>query len=357
MQIELLRNAPVRVDASALDRANPLAVISVGDYRHEFPTSSRYSKALGVIDPSELEDRLSGGNFFFVNGKLIDLREKSYTGFIHTDEAIDSLATVIGVRDDVTQIKPGRARRGIKRPSILSNVWGNQPFQISESKGGQFRSEISFRWDPFSPFINTDFLIERLVCANGMMAHSSLFNSRIPMVNRWQEHLQIASKQLQNKLVSMIQARLRSMSLERATIDELSAIEEHARKRIASDQDHEELTNKEFRMLSNIARAASPITHLSGVYHENVFQNRVLTKQLPGHLTSLDAYNMITEMRTHTPEPSNKSSTNLGLDRLASLMVFDRKDMAPIQDTSEIPALSSFSDADQAFFGEVELVH
>lgn len=355
MQIELLRHAPVTVDSN-IDARNPVAIINVGDYQHMFSTSSRYSKALSVIEPSDLESQLSGGHFFFVDGKLIDLREKSYTGFVHTDDGIANLAEVIGIRDDKAQAlsRPG-VRRREKKQSLLTKTWSNVPFEIGESKGSQFRSEVSFRWDPFSPFINTNFLIERLICLNGMVAQSTLFNSRIPVVNRWQEHLDIASKQLQNKLVSMIRNRLKSMTIKRASIDELSLIETHARNRLASD--HDDLTNEEFRTLSNIARAAAPIPHLHGIYRESVFQNWSLSRQLPGHLTAFDAFNMVTEMRTHTPEPQTSTSTNLALDRLASLMVFDRKDLAPIANEMEVPELSTFSDTDRAFFGEVELVN
>ena len=97
---------------------------------------------------------------------------------------------------------------------------------------------------------------------------------------------------------------------------------------------------------------ASPERHLGGVYRDNVFNDRRLGAQMPAHLATFDVYNMATEVRSHTEETS--SSTGHGLDKLANALVFDRQDLTAHAARFGQPTLSSFSDSERAFFGEVD---
>lgn len=337
MQIEMLRNAEVKTTAS-MSKDSPQAVITVnGEHIHAFPVASPYSRALNVVKPADLDKRLNGGHFFFVNNELVKFQENDYAGFIHSDEAIGKLSDILGVE-----------RR--KNKYVLGKTWSKNDFTIGAFAGGEFNTGIKFLWDPFAPSIDTDFQILRLICLNGMMANRTLFNSRIPMVNCWEEHMEIASRQLQNKVSSLVKRRLAAMVNERASVDELMAIESHARRRIAGS---EEITEKETQALRNIAKAASPVAHLGHVYKDEVFTNKHLARQMPSHLTAFDTFNMVTEIQTHTPQ--TEDSTSRALNQMANVLLFERKATGVHAPKAYMPAISPFSSADRAFFGELDL--
>ena len=70
------------------------------------------------------------------------------------------------------------------------------------------------------------------------------------------------------------------------------------------------------------------------------------------HLTMFDAYNIATEISSHTTETG--SSSRHGLDKFANELVFDRTDRSQHAARFGGPSVASFSDADQAFFGDVD---
>ena len=342
--IELMRGAHVSLEASTSEKNEPVAVITVNDkYTHRFDIGSRYSKALETTPLADLERRLNDGQYFFVNGELVDCRDGKYNGFVHTDDSITALADVIGISDT----SPTRGTTQISKTIALSTVWSDNEITVPMySEGGDFNSRLMFRWNPFQKNITSNFQLIRLVCLNGMVGLSNFLNSKIPLENRWEEHLEIANKQIQNKINSMMSVRLGEMGCERATVADLLLLEDHARNRI-------DATNNAHKRedLGNIAAALSPEIHLSGTYKDSVFANKALAAQFPGHLTLFDVYNIATELASHT-NPTAKSS-DFALDRAANDFVFSRNDRSFHAARFAMPRTATFSDADQAFFGEV----
>ncbi len=348
----LRRNAKVEVRATTDRKNHPVAEIKVdGDLTHRFPSTSRVSKALEVMTPIQLQERLDGGQYFFVNGILFDFRDGAYGGFVHTDEGIDALKDVIGIRgrDD------SRLAHNDQGTARLSKVWSTKKIQVpGMDNGGAFDSRLTFSWNPFVETIRSNFDIVRLICLNGMTGLTSLFSAKIPLVNRWEEHLDIANKQIQNKLYSMLGDRFHNMSIERATLADCLRLETHARARLDDHDWATGSTNKgsSREQLRNIAKIVSPELHLSKYYKGPSFQDRRLAAQLPSHLTMFDAYNIATEIASHTGQTSN--SSDHALDKFANELVFDRSDRSMHAARFGGPSQASFSDTDTAFFGDTE---
>ena len=342
------RNAKVEVKASTDRKNHPVAEIQVdGELTHRFPSTSRISKALEVMSPIQLQERLDGGQYFFINGILFDFRDGAYGGFVHTDQGIESLKDVIGIRgrDDsrLTHNDQGTAK--------LSKVWSTKKIQVpGMDDGGAFDSRLTFSWNPFIETIRSNFDIVRLICLNGMTGLTSLFSAKIPLVNRWEEHLDIANKQIQNKLYSMLGERFENMSIERATLADCLRLETHTRNRL--DEYNNAAFGKTREQLRNIAKIVSPELHLNKYYRGNSFQDRRLAAQLPSHLTMFDAYNIATELASHTSQTS--SSSDHALDKFANELVFDRSDRRMHAARFGTPPQASFSGPDTAFFGDAD---
>lgn len=344
VETELLLNAPVKIEASTNRKGNTIVQAKIGGrYEHVFPSTSRVSKALEIMTPVQLQERLSGGHYFFVNGSLFDFRDCRYNGFIHTPDNIDALKNTIGI-----EIGTKDRRANTHGNASLSRVWSSEEINIpSMDVGGTFDSRLIFTWNPFVETIRSRFEIVRLICENGMTGLTSLFNAKIPLINRWEEHLDIANRQIQNKLQSMLISRFQQMADERATLADCLRLQKHALER------HNVANQEEAIRLRNIMRIVNPMIHLREYYKENALRDKRLAAQLPSHLTAFDAYNIATELASHTSEGG--SSSRYGLDRFANELVFDRQDKHAYAARFGGPTLAAFSDTDAAFFGETEI--
>jgi hypothetical protein len=188
-------------------------------------------------------------------------------------------------------------------------------------------------------------MLWRLICTNGMRGMSRFLNAKIPLVNRWEEHLNIANKQIQNKVNDMVTARLAQMGRERATVQELMTVTSYANERLHNGNKDQPLVRER---LYNIRNAADPLLDIS-CYRDNVFTDSRIAAQVPGHLTTFDVYNLATEIRSHSEEV--EGSSTLAIDRFANDLIFNRKDKTQKLARYVQPRLSAFSDPDQAFFG------
>lgn len=349
---DLVKNAKVQVIKKHGTKNQPIAEIVVNDkYSHEFSTSSRVSKHLSLIEPKQLENRLSGGTYMFINDELVDFRDGAYNGFVHDDDTIKAFFDTLGFhRRSEYQFKHSRKRVEddiSKDPIVLRKVWDKNEISVpGYQQGGDFYSQLSYAWNPFVKTVNSSFDLIRLICENGAIGLTSFLNTRVPIVNRWEEHLDIATRQIQNKVSDIVVQRIQDMSSERVSVADLLLLENHARERWNGSDDIEER-----QRLTNIVSIVSPRDNLSEVYRDSVFENKNLSAQVPGHMTAFDAYNIATEMRTHTAS-SSKSSDN-ALDRFANVLLFDRvSDKFKGVGTASVRQ-SAFSDPTRAFFGEV----
>lgn len=360
-QYKMIRNANVKlevIDVPTQKGMRHQAKIYVGDNEHVFDSKSRVSKALSTMSVDDLEARLSGGNFFFVGEKLVDFRDAHYDGFVHTDNNIASLMEHIGVREAGKRERVGHGNATAGSGIIMSNRWNQEDFQvIGYKEGGAFTSNLHYDWNPFHQHVRGVFELVRLICMNGMVGSNDIFNARIPVVNRWQEHLEIAARQIQNKVNGNVTNRLAVMGNERATVRELQLISGHAENRLlemsvldfGSHNEYQEVRN----VLRNINNISNPEIHLANHFKDHTFEDRNLTAQLPGHLSLFDAWNLVTEMFSHTKEVT--TSSNTALQKMSNSFVFDGATRNARMNRKDVnaPIMSSFSDPETAFFGKL----
>ena len=137
------------------------------------------------------------------------------------------------------------------------------------------------------------------------------------------------------------------MSLERASVADCLLLEQHAYDRLYSST--EKSTEDRLNLLA-IMNAANPREHLGSVYRESVFIDKSLAAQVPSHLSTFDAFNVATELRSHTQQTGK--SSDFALDKFSNGLLFDREDnfVASASRYTNRPT-ASFADADRAFYG------
>ncbi len=340
---EMVRNANVEVEASQNSKGSPIALITVDDkYQHSFPATSRVSQHLNMMSADQLGQRLSGGAFFFVDDLLVDFRDGDYgNGFIQDDDTIALFMDVLGCTETYN-------RRAKETAVELRKRWSEETFQVNGfGDGGIFNGHVSYDWSPFKTFISTAIEVIRQVCTNGAMAMSPLFKMKVQLVNREHEHLDIASRQMHNKLQSVMDHRVQRMSVDRASVADCMLAARHCHDRLKNgfgDRD-------DFERMKRLRNAASPEIHLSDFYTSKVFDTASIAAQAPSHLTVFDLYNIVTELRSHTAETHGSSS--YALNKLANTLLFDQEVNTAKANSLTGPKKAAFSNTDQAFFGQV----
>lgn len=323
-----------------------------GEYNHRFPHTSRVSKHLDLMDESDLAKRLTGGSFFFIEDELVDFRDGQYNGFIHDDATVGVFMDILGYQRKA-ELPFAHTRKDDADASkiVLRKVWNDAEIQVpGYQQGGEFKSQLSFVWNPYVKTINSTFDLVRLICANGMVGVTSFLNTKVPLFNRWEEHLDIAARQIQNKVNHVVINRMQAMSMERASVADCQLLEQHAFDRLYAGGEKGE---GERERLFSIMAAVNPRNHLSDVYQPAVFDSRDMGAQLPAHLSAFDAFNIATELRSHTA-PTRKSS-DFALDKFANGLLFDREDnfIASASRYTTRPT-ASFADVERAFYGVMD---
>ena len=348
----LIRGGSVKLTHVVDHKQRNIAEIVVNDkFAHRFSHTSRISKHLDVMQPKDLEARLNGGTFFFIGDQMIDMRDGQYNGFVHTDESIGVFMDILGFQNkkDLPRHR-GRITEETEGDLVLRKVWTKDEIVVpGYAQGAEFNSELSFVWNPFVQTINSSFDLVRLICSNGMVGLTSFLNTKIPLMNRWEEHLDIASRQIQNKVNSIVVDRVKAMSVERASVADCLLLEQHAFNRLVGGQDK---SPAERDRLKTLISAVSPKFHLNNTYQDTVFADKNLAAQLPAHLSNFDVFNIATELRSHTGQ-SAKSSDN-ALDKFANGILFEREDnFVASAARYSAPKVASFSSVDRAFFGQM----
>lgn len=355
---KLIRGADIEVKHIVNPKKQNEAEITInGTWQHRFPATSRVSKHLDVMSKDDLQERMNGGQFFIINDQLVDWRDGHYNGFVHTDESVGKFMDILGFQEQKEQPwhRGGRGGARNKRDSdsniVLRKVWSeNEIIVPGYASGTDFTSQLSFVWNPFVKTINSSFDLVRLICTNGMVGLTSFLNTKVPLMNRWEEHLDIASAQIQNKVSNIVMHRIDSMVSERASVGDLLLLEQHVYDRLHAGG--EKQPGEREQLLSLLA-AVSPSAHLADVYKFNVFQDKGIAAQLPGHLTNFDAFNVATELRTHTTA-SNKSSDN-ALDKFANGILFEN-DNHHVGVGIGARSQAAFSSPENAFFGRMSTI-
>lgn len=312
---ELIKNANIQVKPLLDEKKRPLAHITINDkYEHTFPHTSRISKHLELITPIELQQRLNNGHFFFVNNNLIDFRDNQYNGFIHSDNNIQNLVNTIGIslNNSLPHLQKDNNIHNIQ----LQKIWHSSEITVPHTQSGAtFNSLLSFKWNPFVKHIHSSFDIIRLICSNGMTSNIPFLNTKIPLLNRWHEHLNISANQIQNKVHNILINSISNMQHSHSTLADTSLLNEHINLRLQHpDNNHTQLIN--------LQSIINPTLHLQNYYQPHIFNNHNISAQLPSHLSLFTLFNAITELRTHF-QPTTQSS-DFSLDKLANSILFNK---------------------------------
>lgn len=354
MSYELIKNAHVTVQKVFEYRATkPQAEITINDkYVHRFPRTSRISQHLDVMEPDALAERLSGGQYFVIDDHLVDFRDNQYIGFVHSDDAISKLIDVIGYSSNPT-MKFGVDNLELASKIQMQHEWNNSEISVPGfHQGGEFNSILSYRWSPFVKTVNSIFGIVRLICTNGAVMTSPIVNAKVPLFNRWEEHLDIAARQIQNKVSRIIERRVQIISNKRASVADCNLLVQHCNGRILHSDDPDDIA-----MLIKIRDAVDPMVNLSGIYQQSAIMNGTVSSFLPAHLTKYDAYNIATEIRSHTHQTTDSSARALDI-YATKLLIGDANphtstssDNSAIIQTTTV-GTASFADRERAFYGK-----
>lgn len=352
--IELIRNAQVEVHPVIAEGGDILASITINDkYDHTFDVNSRISRVLSSTNDTksfevakkQLQERLTGGDYFMIDNQLVDFRDSMYNGFVHTDDSIGHLVDHIGIMKNEHALRSGLRLNTQSHKHILANRYSSEGLEVPGlNEGGMFNTNIVYSWSPFTSFVKGAFEIVRLVCSNGMVSTTDLISSNIPLMNRWEEHLKISNKQMQNAVQGLVRNRISEMVTDRASVTDLRLIAKHAENRLSTVVD-----KAEKERLERIKFIADPMTQLADYYSLESLQDTNIAAQLPGHLSVFDAWNCVTEIMTHTND--NEKSTPRSLQGFANSLVFPKKEANTNHHLNTTPLLSAFSNPELAFFG------
>lgn len=342
---KLIKNANVEIIRGETPKSHqPVATMIIdGEYEHEFSPSSRVSRALADTSTDQIQQRIQGGSFFLQNDKLVSFKDGNKKHFVHTDESIQALIDTIGYTTDKEHM--GGFNRLNTRELKLQDVWSDVELEIpGYQTGNEFNSELSFQWSPFEAHVSSVFRLIRLICTNGMTGTTNFLNTNIPLVNRWQEHLDIASKQIQNKVTGMMESRFNQMIHQHATVRDVQRVMDHITKR--AKVDHNQQSEKTMELMIRTAQMIDPKTHVGDKYLGSAFEDGRVGDRIASHISMHTLWNLITELSSHTTE--GEGSTDFGLDRFANEILFDRLDDGTLGMTGEIELDSNFNNVEAA---------
>ena len=311
-----------------------------GQYRKVVTPKSRLDQELKEIGPEAVKEHVKGGTMFVDNrrNEIIDMRFNDYRGYKIDASALDE------INDHLLTDEYNLQQKG----SHLIATFPKSEFHIDGyGDGGSFDSMTTISFSPFVTNLVGVLDIIRLICANGMSGTVRELTAPIPIVNRWQDHLMIAASAIKRRGESALRERITGMGRISASVADTQLIAEHAIRRRDTA-----MNDSERQALQRILIVASPELHCKDVYTPHVFDNKEVGSQLPSHLSKFTAWNLITEMASHTSESPNSSRRSL--DFMANKIVFDKKqdNATTIKNHSNGRVVQRvFDNPEQAFFG------
>lgn len=349
----IVRDAQVTVEADIIDdKTVAVATIGNGDQmlQHTFSPKSMVSQSI-VLGADKVTAQLQGGTYFFKDESLVSYRNGNYNGFCHSDDGINQLLEHIGFTEEFDKAQHHSNSTDKIR---LQNVHSNVEMQIDQyESGGEMNSQLSFAWDPFQAHIRAAFKLIRLICTNGMVGLADFMNCKIPIVNQWIEHMEIANAQIQNKITSMVSARMISMSNERASVRDCLRVNDACHARLNDTytvQDDETIAR-----IREIALVTDVKIHCAD-YPNRIHEDRRLSEQAASHLTEFTLWNMLTELASHTRESSKNS--DVALYKHANELLIDRDDsrvkcVTNSKGNNQSKVSVKFEDLNAAFAGDL----
>lgn len=348
---QVVQQARVQVSVVGDAQSRPCLRLDFQDGRtHTFSALSRESELIEVFgsDMRMIESMFDKGTYAFYKDKLVDYRRSDYKGFIHSDASVEKLVELVGIEDTATQQR--RAARGLfnrmrgrhSNGVFMGGEWDKFDLSVPAlGVGGEFENRLLYRWSPFSPNIQTSLEVERLVCENGMLAMSPLLTFDVPVIDNWEENLDVVSMQLKPRVNAVLQDRFLAMEEMRASLGDVQRAHRVLSSRMdnADDQAHMRLT--QLAHLTDVQR------HLERFYDPAVFENRNLADRAESHLTQFALFNVLTEAASHTP--SSQEASDAAIQMAINRLVFDEADRQLGFKARQIPEQTD-SNPERAFF-------
>lgn len=317
-------NAQPVIEVLEKPKGRPSVLLTTDNVTHEFAPGTAIADQLQFTTPEQLQQRLQGARLFIKDGELLDYRYADYNGIIHSQSNIESMIKHIGVESNQRNVHgtlcSSRKEIGM---SFLRDRLG---------ESGDFNLQVNFAWSPFMTNLTSTMDLIRLICTNGMRATSELLQAKVPVMNRWEEHLAIASKQVENRAQGMFEARFKEMINQRASLSTVNEIRSHAEQRLKGDN----VGFDQKAILTGIMDLTDVVRWSKGTITPEMLESvsSAHAPTMPTHLSQYTAWNMITELDSHIPAVDGSSS--LALTRMANRAVFAPKASYAAQRTSSV---------------------
>lgn len=318
------------VEIQGKTSATALELIIQGSVSHFFLPGSKEAVMAKYQSDEDLTAMFSGGDYFVVGDDLVDYRMPEYKGFVHSDDSIAKLAESVGLMRSSgsgSRLAPNPVFNQYRKSPYASNVMlggemSSQDIRVDAlGKGGDMSAKLLFKWSPFTELVSSVVEVLRLVCTNGMVANSPLFNAQVPIINRHEEHLKIAEDQVMSRFQRLITERLAVMGDERASVHDLMFIEKQL-KRISSDLPDGAAFDVK-RRIDALIRLVEP--RLVGASSGSISSAEAMT--LAGHLTAFDAWNCMTEIDSWLNGAKHgvrDEAVSRSLQARSNVLLFDR---------------------------------
>lgn len=350
---EVLRKAKVEVRAVNTKDGRALELVFADGRTHCFDSRSRESELLDIFghDMKIIAEKFDGGTYSFLGGQLVDYRDASWRGFVHSDESIQQLVERVGLQTsaDLRSRSPanglfnrmrGRHTNGV----FLGGEWDKFDLSVPNlGAGGEFENRLLFRWSPFTPNIQTSIEVERLICSNGMIAMSPLVTFEVPVIDNWESNLDVVAMQLKPRVNQILADRFEAMEQVRASVGDV----QRAHRTLGQRMDNAD--DQSYGLLKRLTNMTDVDRHLSRYYQADVFKNGALADRADSHMSQFALYNVLTEAASHTQ--SNGQSDN-GIQMAINRLVFDEADRRRTLASRQIPA-AEISNPERAFFSAV----
>lgn len=287
--------------------------------------------ALGV-DPEELKHSFLGGRFFVVDDQVVDYRLAEQLGkFMHDDKGLANLVSKVGMSID---------HRGVIQ---AKSVTGKFDYDAGNNQGLQFLVDIGFEWSPFSLDIDSMLSLIRLACYNGLIVSDPIMNHKIPVMNGWEENLQIANDVLSHSFHHKVGPRLTQLQDETINMHDAMGLCDLIGSALGDKKEGTIINHNE---VARIHELLEPV-----VTSEVRGMQKNLLKFIGAPITAFDAMNVATELASHHINPFSASAKKLV--GFANNLLFSelRQSNLAVNLDNLVMDTKVFGNTDQAFFG------
>lgn len=217
-------------------------------------------------------------------------------------------------------------------------------FNAFGTEGGAFDVGIGFSWSPFSTDIKSFTNLVRFVCSNMMAVSDPSMSFNIPMINDWEQNLDVSNNALRHMFEKVVGPRIEQMPNERISLFDLEVIQNLVTSLLNSDRD-----KVKFEAKPKLHRLSDNVQHVMSLADAKGVSGSA-SRLIEAPVTAFDAYNIATEVNSHYLTERNDK-----FQQFANSLIFDseRRNKAIEADLDDMTIDNhTFEDPDAAFFGQ-----